>query len=194
MRALPSKTIEPHAPVADAEVERELIERIAREDRRALQELYLAYHRRLSRFLLRITRRYDVAEEVINDTFWVVWRKAPGFRGDSLVSTWILGIAYRRALKAVKRQAPILELAKRDPRLDPAQLPIEPGSDAELSDWLDAALARLAPEQRLAVELTYFLGHSCEEIAHIAGCPVNTVKTRLFHARQKLRQYLGSQF
>ncbi|HSE13344.1 MAG TPA: RNA polymerase sigma factor, partial [Rudaea sp.] len=57
-------------------------------------------------------------------------------------------------------------------------------------DLLDRALATLPPEQRLVVELTYCLGHSCEEIATITDCPVNTVKTRMFHARRKLRELL----
>ncbi|HSB22425.1 MAG TPA: RNA polymerase sigma factor, partial [Burkholderiaceae bacterium] len=75
----------------------------------------------------------------------------------------------------------------------PADEPDEPGdpaNEAERKDLLDRALATLPPEQRLVVELTYFLGHSCEEIATITDCPVNTVKTRMFHARRKLRELL----
>ncbi len=123
----------------------DLVARVAEGDRRAFEELYHLYHRRMARFLTRLTHRYDLAEEVINDTFWVVWRKARDFRGDSQPSTWILGIAYRKA-------RPV--------------------------------------EQRLAVELCYELGYSCQEIATIMDCPVNTVKTRLFHARAKLQKLL----
>ena len=60
----------------------------------------------------------------------------------------------------------------------------------ELRDWLGHALERLPVEQRMAVELCYELGYSCEEIAVIMGCPMNTVKTRLFHARAKLQRLL----
>jgi RNA polymerase sigma-70 factor (ECF subfamily) len=60
----------------------------------------------------------------------------------------------------------------------------------ELRDWLVQALEQLPMEQRLAVELCYELGYSCEEISAIMGCPVNTVKTRLFHARAKLQKLL----
>src|SRR5215472_7419552 len=63
--------------------ETDLIARIAEGDRKAFEELYYLYHRRLARFLTRLTRRYDIAEEVVNDTFWVVWRKAKTFRVDS---------------------------------------------------------------------------------------------------------------
>jgi RNA polymerase sigma-70 factor (ECF subfamily) len=170
------------------ERDRALIERIARLDRAALKELYLLYHRRLARFLTRVTSRYDLAEEIINDTFWVVWQRAGDFRGASHVSTWIMGIAYRRGLKALKR-ASVMQLGVND-------TPVaeysghEPWSGAERREWVNAALERLPSEQRLVLELAYHLGHSCEEIAIIMNCPVNTVKTRMFHARKKLKVLL----
>src|SRR5207247_5981004 len=66
----------------------------------------------------------------------------------------------------------------------------EPFRTEELRDWLEQALEQLPVEQRLGVELCYELGYSCEEIATIMGCPVNTVKTQLFHARAKLQKLL----
>src|ERR1700723_4237716 len=81
-----------------------LLVAVAAGDRRALEELYLGYHRRLARFLSRFTPRYENVEEIINDTFLVVWQKAKDFRRASLVSTWIFGIAYRTALKSLRRQ------------------------------------------------------------------------------------------
>jgi len=168
--------------------DRALIERIARLDRAALKELYLLYHRRLARFLTRVTSRYDLAEEIINDTFWVVWQRAGEFRGASHVSTWIMGIAYRRGLKALKR-ASFMQLRANDIP-DTESAGHEPWSGAERREWVNAALERLPSEQRLVLELAYHLGHSCEEIALIMSCPVNTVKTRMFHARKKLRLLL----
>jgi len=173
---------------ADTAREVDLIARVAEGDRKAFEELYYLYHRRMARFLMRLTRRYDVAEEVINDTFWVVWRKARTFRGDSQPSTWILGIAYRKARNAFRASARLGEK-----NLAVELLPLtheEPSSAEELRDWLSRALAQLPIEQRMAVELCYELGHSCEEIAAIMDCPVNTVKTRLFHARAKLQKLL----
>ncbi len=166
----------------------ELIARIAEGDRKAFEELYNLYHRRMARFLTRLTHRYDIAEEVINDTFWVVWRKARTFRGDSQPSTWILGIAYRKARNAFRASARLAEQ-----NLEATELPLTTESSSsteELRDWLGQALAQLPVEQRLAVELCYELGHSCEEISVIMSCPVNTVKTRLFHARAKLQKLL----
>jgi len=168
--------------------EADLIARIAEHDRKALEELYFLYHRRMARFLTRLTRRYDLAEEIINDTFYVVWRKAGSFRGDSQPSTWLLGIAYRTARNALRSAA---RGAAENPPAELLPLTHEgPADSAELRDWLGQALEQLPAEQRLAVELCYELGHSCEEIAVIMGCPVNTVKTRLFHARAKLQKLL----
>jgi RNA polymerase sigma-70 factor, ECF subfamily len=166
----------------------DLIARIADGDRRALEELYNLYHRRMARFLTRLTRRYDLAEEVINDTFWVVWRKAGEFRGDSQPSTWILGIAYRKARSAFRASA---RLAEQNLEVAAEPLTTEtPAGTEELRDWLGQALAQLPIEQRMAVELCYELGYSCEEISAIMNCPANTVKTRLFHARAKLQKLL----
>jgi RNA polymerase sigma-70 factor (ECF subfamily) len=167
----------------------ELIARIAEGDRKAFEELYGLYHRRLARFLTRLTKRYDVAEEVINDTFYIVWRKAGDFRGDSQPSTWILGIAYRKARNAFRSSSRIL--AVENPEAPPPPLTSEESlRTEELRDWLVHALVQLPVEQRLAVELCYELGYSCEEISTIMSCPVNTVKTRLFHARAKLQKLL----
>lgn len=163
-----------------------LLRRIAGHDSAALKELYLLYHRRLARFLTRLTSRGEVAEEIINDTFWVVWQRAGDFRGASLVSTWILGIAYRRGLKALQRLRPTLATEDAGSG-EPSE---EPWQHAELSEWLSVALARLPAEQRTVLELAYTAGHSCEEIAAIMECPVNTVKTRMFHARRKLKVLL----
>jgi RNA polymerase sigma-70 factor (ECF subfamily) len=65
--------------------------------------LYGNYYQRLSRLLARMSVRREDIEEVINDTFWVIWTKAGEFRGASQLSTWIIGIAYRRALNALRR-------------------------------------------------------------------------------------------
>jgi RNA polymerase sigma-70 factor (ECF subfamily) len=167
----------------------ELISRIAAGDRKAFEELYGLYHRRLARFLTRLTKRYDVAEEVINDTFYIVWRKAGDFRGESQPSTWILGIAYRKARNAFRSSARILAVENPEASAPPPTTD-ESLKTEELRDWLVHALVQLPVEQRLAVELCYELGYSCEEISSIMSCPVNTVKTRLFHARAKLQKLL----
>ncbi len=168
------------------ERERALLARIADRDSAAMKELYLLYHRRLARFLMRLTSRYELAEEVINDTFWVVWQHAGDFRGASRVSTWIMGIAYRRGLKTLRRAGP----PAADTDVETQIGAEEPAQKEELAEWLDVALRRLPLEQRMVIELAYHVGHSCEEISSIMQCPVNTVKTRMFHARRKLKTLL----
>jgi RNA polymerase sigma-70 factor (ECF subfamily) len=176
-------------PATGSDHEHDLLKRVATRDNAAFQELYFLYHRRLARFLTRLVRRYDIAEEVINDTMWVVWRKAADFRGASKVSTWIMGIAYRRALKTLQRVSAITSHENPTDHM-PELTTEEPQRTEELREWLGLALERLPLEQRLVLELTYFLGHSCEEVATIMECPVNTVKTRMFHARQKMKVML----
>ena len=183
----------PHTPSAarfDDASERELLERIGCGDRGAMQKLYFAYHRRLHRFLVR-TLPADQVDEVINDTMFVVWRHAKDFRGESRLSTWLLGIAYRLALKRLKRNSvhtgtafDVLEA------VEPGLADDSGAAQREEREWIDRALTTLPPVQRLTIELAYFAGHTCDEIAAITDCPVNTVKTRLFHARERLRALL----
>lgn len=177
-----------HTPSPDDDSERALLRRMAAGDRAALALLYRPYHRRLARFLSRLTRRADLIDEVVNDSFWIVWQKAGSFRGDSRVSTWIMGIAYRCALKALRQHG-------EDDTLDPDALEqlestADPHAEHELRDWLGKAMRRLPTEQRVVVELAYGHGHSLEEIAAIMQSPLGTVKARLFHARVKLRNLL----
>src|SRR5258708_38681255 len=80
-----------------------LVGRVAKGDRHAFETLYRCYFPRLRRFPERVTRRPQIVEEILNDTMLVVWRKAPSYNLRSKVSTWIFGIAFRRALKALKR-------------------------------------------------------------------------------------------
>ena len=165
----------------------DLLLAVAAGNRRALEELFLRYHRRLARFLSRITPRYENVEEIINDTFMVVWQSAKDFRYASQVSTWIIGIAYRTALKSLRRQKHHNANRSLD---DWPEQTTDPTFDTEVKDWLKHGLNQLPVEQRLTLELAYHMGHSLEEIAAITQCPVGTVKARMFHAREKLRQYL----
>lgn len=171
------------------ERELRLLSRVAQQDHDAFKELYVIYHRRLNRFISRLTSRHELAEEIINDTMWTVWKKAAGFRAASQVSTWILGIAYRQALMTFRRANahPVVD----EPIGRDAAVAEDSQRQAETREWLDYGLAQLPLEQRMVIELTYFLGHSCEEIAAIMECPVNTVKTRMFYARRKLKQSLS---
>src|SRR5450631_3709120 len=165
----------------------ELLIAVAAGSRSALEELYLGYHRRLARFLSRFTPRYENVEEIINDTFMVVWQSAKDFRHASQVSTWIIGIAYRTALKSLRRQKHHTAARSLD---DYPEQTTDPTLATEVQDWLKHGLDQLPVEQRLTLELAYQMGHLLENIAATTDCPVGTVKARMFHAREKLRQYL----
>lgn len=169
--------------------ETELLSAVAQGNRRALEKLYGIYHQRLLRFLMRLAPRHEIAEEVINDTFWIVWQKAKEFRGASRVSTWIMGIAYRRALKVLRCGRTSLPSVTGSAAAEAMSIS-EPHQETEQRDWILQGLQRLPPEQRTSIELAYYLGHSCEEIAQIMDCGVPTVKARMFHARAKLRSSL----
>jgi RNA polymerase sigma-70 factor, ECF subfamily len=176
------------AALTDQE-ERQLLARVAENrEQAAFRELYGIYYQRLTRLLGRMSMRREDVEEIINDTFWVVWTKAAEFRGASQLSTWIIGIAYRRALNTLRRER--LRPVGSEPLTEDMISTPSSAQGEERSQWLEQGLDKLPLEQRLALELTYTLGHSCEEIASILSCPVNTVKTRLFRARETLKQVL----
>jgi RNA polymerase sigma-70 factor (ECF subfamily) len=168
-----------------------LLARIAHGDRDALRELYTVYYHPLLRFIYRVTGQLELAQEGINDVMLVVWRSSESFGRRSTVATWIMGIAYRKALKLLegsRRWTDRFASVDFDDAIERSDVAAEPTDDADLRDLLDQALRHLSPEHRAVVELTYFYGCSYDEIAVIANCPVNTVKTRMFHARAKLRK------
>jgi RNA polymerase sigma-70 factor (ECF subfamily) len=179
--------------------EHALLRRVAAQDRKAFEALYQVYYRRLFAYLFKVTRRGELVEELVNDVMLAVWTGAARFDGRSRVSTWIFGIAYHKALKALARAAAApaayasadASREEREPALAAASE--EPESlitRRELASTLGKALGALSPEQRAVVELTYYYELSYHEISDIVGCPVNTVKTRMFHARRRLRELL----
>ncbi len=184
----PSRRRPGAAPDTD-ETDQRLIARIRERDREAFSELYLAYHRRLTRFLARLTRNPADAEEVVNDTLLIVWSKASDFRNASRVSTWIFGIAYRRSLKMLGKSMRYERTVLREQLAGDAVAFVDSNAGEE-QQALRHALAQLTPEQRLVMELAYFIGYSCAEIAEVARVPVNTVKSRMLHARRKLHAIL----
>ncbi len=168
------------------EWDRGLISRIAGErDMDALEQLYQSYRERLGPFLFRIVRDESANEEVFNDVMMTVWLKADQYQGGSKVSTWIYAIAYRQCLKSLRSK----RHDKNTVEL-PADLTASPDG-ADNREMVAKALAGLSEDHRMAIELSYFVGCTYREIADIAGCPESTVKTRVFHARQKLKQILS---
>ena len=165
--------------------ERNLLAAVARRDRNAFTELYRIYQRRLYGYLRRFVANAVLVEEIVDDVMFVVWNDAKKFRGKSAVSSWIFGIAYRKALTTLRREGRYEAPLRRD--IETADPHGAPRADLEL---IHAGLQGLSPDHRQVIELTYFCGYSYKEIAAIADCPVNTVKTRMFHARRRLKVLL----
>ncbi|MGO4503755.1 MULTISPECIES: sigma-70 family RNA polymerase sigma factor [unclassified Dyella] len=161
-------------PKQDTEAsDRLLLERIADGDRDALATLYYGYYESLCAFLYRLTRHAEIIDEVINECFWIVWQKAAGFRQASLVSTWIMGIAYRAGLKALRRRgAEPVDGDNVNQYLIPST---DPEEVRELRDGITKGLTPLKPNQRLVFEPVYGIGHSLDDVATITGVPVGTV-------------------
>lgn len=173
----------PSADLSDAA----LIAQVCAADHAAFEALYKRYYPKLFRFSLRMTRRLDQVEEIINDVMYVVWKRASSFHPEARASTWIFGIAYKKCLKSIaeRNQAEHLELTDAEALIPGVR---DSGlKHLELEDWVAVAFGKLPPDQRAVLELAYHHGLAYQEIAQIMDCPENTVKTRMFHARKKIK-------
>ena len=176
---------------ASARDEARLIRRVVAKDARAFEELYRLYHPRLTRFVVRLIRRPAVAEEVLDDTMLAVWKRPEGYDGSCKVSTWIFAIAYRKSLNALRRDDQPVEDGRASERPSEERGPEQALGDRQVGAVLAAAIAGLSPDHRAVVDLTYFHEIGYREISRIMDCPVDTVKTRMFHARRHLRRALA---
>ena len=179
-------------PVPNAdEREDEWIAAIARGDRTAFQELFRHYEGRLFRYFARLLRDAALAEELVVDTLLEVWRGAARFARRSRPSTWIFGIAHHKAVDELRRRRPPgADLEQAATVADPGDSPEAAAMSTEARRCLRQAVARLAPAHQEVLELTFFHGFSCAEAAAALRCPLNTVKTRMYYARQALRPIL----
>lgn len=169
------------------------LERIARRDRGAFEELYREYGPRVFRFAVRMIRDETKAEEVTNDVMVEIWKSAGQFKGRSRASTWIFSIARHRALNAVRRkQLPMTGLDDAAEVRDETEDPMASTDQQTTSDLLRTAIDQLSNEHREVIELTFFHGLNYKEIAKIVECPEGTVKTRMFHAKKQLGPLLSA--
>lgn len=172
---------------AREEEDRLLIARIVRRNTTALEILYHRYLPRLRRFLLGLGCAEADLDDACNDAFYVIWQKADSYDGSCRVSTWLFSIARYKAIDLLRKER---RRAERHTETEIDELPEIQLNDAarlELQQWLEVALAKLPEEQRVVVELAFLDGMSYQEIATLMNCPENTVKTRMFHARRKLK-------
>lgn len=168
-----------------------LVSRILARDTRAFQELYESYRPRLSHFVLRLVKRPPLVEEVVNDTMMVVWDSIDRFKGESRLSTWVFAIAYRKGLKALTRNDDPVEDDIHDETASSDPSPEQNAANVQRHISLRRAMDQLSVDHRAVVDLTYFHEMGYREIAKVMDCPVDTVKTRMFHARRHLKTLLS---
>jgi len=187
------------------DVDLALVERARRGDQRAFEMLVVKYQRRIERLIGRMVRDTDLVEDIAQETFIRAYRALPQFRGESAFYTWLYRIAVNTAKKA------LLEL-KRDPLVSESALASQGDDDdetyrptRELSDGetpeavlaskeiaqtVNAAIAALSEDLRQAITLREIEGLSYEEIAEMMNCPIGTVRSRIFRAREAIAQRL----
>ena len=173
---------------------KELLERVGRQDQAAFRELYKAFSRRVFAYTLNMVNDHARAEEILVDTMHEVWRAPERFRGESQFTTWLIGIARNRSLMSYRSRRPdelhddlddIAETTAADTPDGFAQLAAK-----QRSEGVQVCMGKLSNEHRECMHLVFFEGQSLAEVARVQGCPENTVKTRLFHARQKIKNCL----
>ena len=166
-----------------------LLAQIAGGDRLAMRNLYLRHERRVFRFVQRMLNDRCLAEDVMSEVFFEVWKKAEHFQGRSSVSTWLLGIARHKALTAAATKSRPFEslddasaINVVDPTADQGAAMLE----CERSVILRQCLEALSREHREMIDLVYYQEMTIKQIADLLAIPENTVKTRMFYARKRL--------
>ena len=196
-----------NAPDADAP----LIERVKRGDVKAFEMLVVKYQRRIERLIGRMVRDVDLVPDIAQETFIRAYRAIPKFRGESAFYTWLYRIAVNTAKKALmelKRDPIITESARasRDeddetyrPESEPthSETPEALLASKEIAGAVNAAVEALSEDLRQAITLREIEGLSYEEIAESMNCPIGTVRSRIFRAREaialRLRPLLDTQ-
>jgi len=193
--------------MGDREVDQQLVERAQRGDKRAFELLVLKYQRKLGRLLSRFVRDPAEVEDVTQEAFIKAYRALPSFRGDSAFYTWLYRIGINTAknyLVALGRRAPTstefdneeAEGFEDADQLRDASTPESELHGKEIAATVNRAMDALPEDLRTAIALREIEGLSYEEIANVMNCPVGTVRSRIFRARDaiaaELRPLLGT--
>jgi len=168
-----------------------LIEQLRMGNLEVFEAMYKNYRPKLMSFIRGIVPNEQAVDEVFDDVMMVVWKKIKDFEGRSKLSTWVYGIAYRRALKERSKHKDEItteEMPEPETNASEAEKPFEA---IRVKNRIQTALDRLPQDQGSVVRLAYFEGLSYRDIGMVLDCPEDTVKTRMFHARRKLKKALG---
>jgi RNA polymerase sigma-70 factor (ECF subfamily) len=170
-----------------------LLRRIADGDQLAMRALFARHRDQVFRFILRLTRDEALAEDILIDAFFEVWRRADRFEGRSTFSTWLLAIARNKAVTALGRRGSVeLEDTWASTIPDPADDPEVMLQDKDLGETLRRCLTNLSPKHTEIIDLVYYHEKTVAEVAAILQVPEATVKTRMFYARRKLAELVGA--
>jgi RNA polymerase sigma-70 factor (ECF subfamily) len=170
----------------------DLFERIRAGDALALKALYTRHRVAIYRFALRLTRSETSAEDVVSEVFVDVWRNSAAFEGWSQPRTFLLGVARNKAYSLLRRRRDEeLDEEKAAEIEDEADTPEVALQKRAKSDILRACLDRLSAAHREVIDLVYYHDKSIDEVAEIVGAPVGTVKTRMYHARKRLAEFIA---
>ncbi len=187
--------------MGDREVDQQLVERVQRGDKHAFDLLVAKYQRKLGRLISRFVRDTGEAEDVTQEAFIKAYRALPGFRGDSAFYTWLYRIGINTAknyLLANKRRAPTSTPfdAEESESFEDAGLlqeistPENELMSKQVVSVVQVALQQLPEDLRSALTLREIEGLSYEEIASVMNCPVGTVRSRIFRAREAIAEQL----
>jgi len=185
-----------NAPDVDAP----LVERVKQGDVKAFEMLVVKYQRRIERLVGRMVRDVDLIPDIAQETFIRAYRALPQFRGDSAFYTWLYRIAVNTAKKQLmelKRDPLVTESARasRDDDDEPRLVENEPSDDGtpeailaskQIAAAVNFAVEALSEELRQAITLREIEGLSYEEIAEVMNCPIGTVRSRIFRAREAI--------
>jgi RNA polymerase sigma-70 factor (ECF subfamily) len=181
-----------------------LVQRVQQGDRRAFDQLVLRYQHKVLKLVMRYMRNHAEAEDIAQEAFLKAYRAIHSFRGDSAFYTWIYRIAIntaKNALVAAKRRPLDYDLDLQDPeqnerngRLRDEATPESLLLTEEIRETVDAAIGALPEDLRRAVVLREYEGLSYEEIAAVMECPVGTVRSRIFRAREAIDRQLRPVF
>ncbi len=190
--------------MGDREVDQQLVERAQRGDKKAFGLLVVKYQRKLARLLSRFIRDATEVEDVTQEAFIKAYRALPSFRGDSAFYTWLYRIGINTAknhLVSLGRRAPTVtsvdseeaEGIEEGDQLRDLNTPESQMMSRQLGETVNQALQELPEELRTAITLREIDGMSYEEIAQIMNCPIGTVRSRIFRAREAIAERLRPQ-
>ncbi len=190
--------------MGDREVDQQLVERAQRGDKQAFELLVVKYQRKLARLLSRYVRDASEVEDVTQEAFIKAYRALPTFRGDSAFYTWLYRIGINTAknyLVALGRRAPtVTEVDNEEAedievgeQLKDMNTPEQQMMTRQIAETVNSTLQALPEELRTAITLREIDGLSYEEIAQIMNCPIGTVRSRIFRAREAIAEQLRPQ-